>query len=251
MKRRWGLLLIGLLLSMPAVPTSLGEGRVVDVRGNTVELEFPAGTSVNLGDRFSLAFEAPRVGRVAIVGSWLVKRIDTNRVQVEAEGPAGQPRIGQIAIPIAPVVAPLAQPTSPATGGSLIPNPPSMSFKEFLERPRTDLKLQPQSTTQTAPPAAISWIGLHLQDLTPELAQTLSLPADTAGTLIADVVAGSPAEQAGLRPGDAVLDVDGRIVTSRQFAEQVRQSTPGTLLRLRIWRDGQRMYLTVRAAAKP
>jgi hypothetical protein len=246
-------------LPMPApaaATTAAGEGRVERVSGNSVELAFPPGTSVRVGDRYSLAFEAPRVGRVPIQGVWQVKRIDGVRIYAEAVGLAGQPRAGQVAIPSQISAKPEAGETASASsfpiapehsgGVGLFPNPPPGSFEEFL----AGKPAQP-ADPPTAAQGGASWIGLNLQGLTTDLAQSLNLPAGMTGILVADVMEGGPAAGAGLRPGDVVLDVDGRVLAPHQFSDQVRQSAPGTILRVRIWRDGQRLFIAVRTAAKP
>lgn len=56
-------------------------------------------------------------------------------------------------------------------------------------------------------------LGIIIQDLTPDLARGLRLEA-LAGALIAEVLEGSPAQQAGLEPGDVIVAVDGEDVRS-------------------------------------
>jgi Do/DeqQ family serine protease len=53
------------------------------------------------------------------------------------------------------------------------------------------------------------WLGIELQELTPELAATLGLQA-SSGALVSGVYRGSPAAKAGVRPGDLLLAIDGR-----------------------------------------
>ena len=57
------------------------------------------------------------------------------------------------------------------------------------------------------------WLGVVIQDLTPELAEALAVDS-TRGVLVADVVPQGPAARAGLQPRDIVLAVDGEEVTS-------------------------------------
>ncbi len=57
-------------------------------------------------------------------------------------------------------------------------------------------------------------IGLGLQTLTPEIAGSLGLPANTKGAVITDVVSGSPAERAGLKEGDVVVEIDRKPVAT-------------------------------------
>jgi serine protease Do len=69
--------------------------------------------------------------------------------------------------------------------------------------------LLPLLTTHGRAPR--SWLGVSIQDVTQELAQSLGL-TETSGALIAQVVADSPAESAGLAPGDVVVSFEGKKV---------------------------------------
>jgi serine protease Do/serine protease DegQ len=77
-------------------------------------------------------------------------------------------------------------------------------------------------------------LGITAQDLTPELAQAFGLN-EQRGTVIADIVQGSPAAAAGLRVGDIILGLNGRPVES---AAEVRN-------RIGLLRIGERVELTV------
>jgi serine protease Do len=61
-------------------------------------------------------------------------------------------------------------------------------------------------------------IGIALQTLTPDVAASLGLDHGTKGAVITDVATGSPAEQAGLHPGDVIVEVDRRPVGSADDA---------------------------------
>ncbi|MFN3398446.1 MAG: trypsin-like peptidase domain-containing protein, partial [Sulfurimicrobium sp.] len=52
------------------------------------------------------------------------------------------------------------------------------------------------------------WIGVEVQDITPELAESFKLPS-SSGTMIAGVLRGGPADKAGVRPGDILQAVNG------------------------------------------
>jgi serine protease Do len=75
--------------------------------------------------------------------------------------------------------------------------------------------------------------GLQLQDITPSMAAQRGLPAEH-GVLVVGVEPGSPAEQAGVRQGDLLLEVNRQPVTSVHEAKDVltRANTPAPLLLL-------------------
>ncbi len=78
-------------------------------------------------------------------------------------------------------------------------------------------------------------VGLGLQTLTPEIAGSLGLPPNTKGAVITDVVAGSPAERAGLKAGEVIVEVDRKPVASVEEATAaLRAPRPaGHLVRVR------------------
>lgn len=72
------------------------------------------------------------------------------------------------------------------------------------------------------------------------------------GVLIAGVVSGGPAERAGLRRGDLVLEIDGEPVRSaRELLRRVAGMTPGQETRLTLLRDGREQSVTVQVAERP
>ena len=82
------------------------------------------------------------------------------------------------------------------------------------------------------------WLGVQLQEVTNELAAALALKERT-GVLLAEVLDGSPAQEAGLQDGDVVIgigneDVDGTNKLSRLVASYA----PGEDVRVKILRDG-------------
>ena len=62
------------------------------------------------------------------------------------------------------------------------------------------------------------WVGVGVQDLTTELAESLKLPK-VRGALITEVVSGEPADKAGVKPGDVLIGVEGKPVTDHEHAE--------------------------------
>src|SRR5277367_4079791 len=92
------------------------------------------------------------------------------------------------------------------------------------------------------------YLGVHIQDLTPELARAFGLK-DSGGVLIGDVSSGTPAAQAGLKKGDVILQVNGQAVNaSNQLRVQISQFAPGTPIKLQIWRNGGEQDVSLKLA---
>jgi serine protease Do len=93
------------------------------------------------------------------------------------------------------------------------------------------------------------FLGVMIQDLNPALAREFNLK-EAKGVLVSDVTPGSPAEKAGLKGGDVILEFDGKQVsTSRHLKLEVAQTKPGQTVPVRILRDGDSK--TVQVAIKP
>jgi serine protease Do len=95
------------------------------------------------------------------------------------------------------------------------------------------------------------YIGAMIQDVTPEIADSLGL-ASHDGALVADVTPGGPSATAGLKSGDLILDVNGHPVTSASdLTRQVALAHAGEDLTLKIRRDGQVRDIAVRSGVRP
>jgi serine protease Do len=93
-------------------------------------------------------------------------------------------------------------------------------------------------------------LGLAVDDLNQDTRQQLNLPADIHGAAVANVRPGSPAEDAGLQPGDVVLEVNRKPVDSaEQFANAVHSSPAGKDLLLLVWSKGNNSYRVLHQAA--
>ena len=96
-----------------------------------------------------------------------------------------------------------------------------------------------------------SFLGVDAQPLDPALESALRL-ASGKGALIASVEKGSPAEAAGLEPGDVVLSWNGAaVVTSEDLKINAQLAIPGSHAKLALVRDGKRMErdVVLRAAS--
>jgi serine protease Do len=87
-----------------------------------------------------------------------------------------------------------------------------------------------------------SEVGVTLRELRPDEISTTR----PNGVFVQDVRAGGPAERAGIRANDVILEFDGeRIRSTRQFIRLVRESVPGRVARTTIVRDGNRQTFDV------
>ena len=95
------------------------------------------------------------------------------------------------------------------------------------------------------------WLGVGLQNITPELARALKQDK-VRGALVSGVVKSSPAEQAGLKAGDVVVGLNGRpIETYNQLSREVAFMAPGAGARLSLIRDGKPQLLEVKLGQRP
>jgi Do/DeqQ family serine protease len=95
------------------------------------------------------------------------------------------------------------------------------------------------------------WLGLVIQDITDDLAASFGV-RERDGVLVADVMKGGPAETAGLRPGDVVVEFAG--ATVREVPELQRQAAaavPGQAVKLVVVRDGRRLPLEIIVGEMP
>jgi serine protease Do len=90
------------------------------------------------------------------------------------------------------------------------------------------------------------WLGVAVQPLTPDIARSLDVP-DTEGALVASVVKDSPARKAGLRPGDIIVEYDGRPVGRPEgLPRAVAKTAIGREVSITVVRDGRRLALTAK-----
>jgi len=95
------------------------------------------------------------------------------------------------------------------------------------------------------------WIGVEAQEITPELAESFGLP-DIEGALIAGVVRGSPADLAGVRPGDVLLAVAGKVVKNPQtMLDLIAALKPDERAGFRLRRDKNIIELQVKIGKRP
>jgi serine protease Do len=95
------------------------------------------------------------------------------------------------------------------------------------------------------------YLGVMIQDVTPALAKEFRLK-DSTGALVGDVVPKGPADKAGFKNGDVVLEYNGKKVPdSRRLRLAVGGTKPGTTVPVKILRDGSTRNLEVTVQQLP
>ena len=96
------------------------------------------------------------------------------------------------------------------------------------------------------------WLGVNLQEVTPQMATRLGLKPDTDGVMIAAVEAGSPAARGGLRQGDVIVALDGRRIDQvRDVPRAIAARRPGTRVTLTLLRRGGEVDVPVTTGRAP
>jgi S1-C subfamily serine protease len=94
-----------------------------------------------------------------------------------------------------------------------------------------------------------AWLGVAIQPVTEDIAASFGLQK-AKGALISDVMAGSPAEKAGLRQGDILVTFDGKeIKDARQLQLAVAEAVIGKSLVAEFYRDGKQQKVNLQLAS--
>jgi serine protease Do len=89
------------------------------------------------------------------------------------------------------------------------------------------------------------WLGVRIQDITPDMVDAIEGLTSSAGALVTDVPPG-PAEDGGVLSGDVILTYDGvDVPDTRQLVQMVGNSPVGTDVQIEVLREGQMVSLTI------
>jgi serine protease Do len=90
------------------------------------------------------------------------------------------------------------------------------------------------------------FIGVRPASMSPEIAKQLGLPADLKGALVESVTKGMPADKAGIRPKDVIVQIDGVAIKSDSAMRRaIGETKPGTSVNVKIYRDGKTIDVPV------
>jgi S1-C subfamily serine protease len=95
------------------------------------------------------------------------------------------------------------------------------------------------------------WIGVEVQEISPPMAESFRL-GNTRGALIAGVLRGGPADKGGIKPGDVLVEVQGKPVADPAgMLNLIAALAPGQPAKLRLKRQGQEVATTVTVGRRP
>ncbi|MDX1512855.1 MAG: DegQ family serine endoprotease [Gammaproteobacteria bacterium] len=95
------------------------------------------------------------------------------------------------------------------------------------------------------------WLGVQIQAVTDEIAESLEMD-DARGALVAGVEPGAPADAAGVRTGDVILEFDGSVVERmRDLPRMVAATKADESVSIRVLRDGKEKTMNVRIGNMP
>jgi serine protease Do len=98
----------------------------------------------------------------------------------------------------------------------------------------------------TSPEQQKGKLGLAVNDLTPDVRQQLSVPSNVQGVAVEQVRPASPADEAGLQPGDVIVQVNRKPVQSAQnFVDEVHSAPADKDLLLLVWSNGNATYRVI------
>jgi len=98
---------------------------------------------------------------------------------------------------------------------------------------------------------ARGWIGVELQEISPALAESFKL-GNQRGALIAGVLRGGPADKAGIKPGDVVVEIQGKPVADpTAMLNMIAALAPGSPAKMKLKRQGQDVDATTNVGRRP
>jgi serine protease Do len=95
------------------------------------------------------------------------------------------------------------------------------------------------------------WLGVSIQEVTSDLAEEFGVK-DLKGALVSGVMKGSPAEKAGIKQGDVILQYNGKVVEDTGHLRNMVSQTPvGTTIKIKVFRQKKEIELDVVIAELP
>lgn len=123
----------------------------------------------------------------------------------------------------------------------------AVAIAAMVSAPQAWAQARPVIATNPAPPS--SFLGIWVWQIDAARAKEMKLP-EVAGVQVTRVAAGSPADLAGIKPGDVIAEYNGqKVAGEEQFVGLVRDTPAGRLVRLKIFRNGAPQTIGARIGA--
>ena len=95
------------------------------------------------------------------------------------------------------------------------------------------------------------WLGVSVRDITPQMAKAYGVDGEN-GAMINDVFKGDPADKAGIKRGDVVIELNGeKVKDSASFVNKVRTLAPNSTAKLQVVRKGKKLNFSVKLGERP
>jgi serine protease Do len=96
------------------------------------------------------------------------------------------------------------------------------------------------------------WLGVSIQELTPELSSQFGVPKDVKGVLVSDIMDDSPAKKAGFERGDVIVEYDGKPMDSpAHLRNAVAQTVVGKKVTVKLIREKKPKSIELTIAEQP
>ncbi len=94
------------------------------------------------------------------------------------------------------------------------------------------------------------WLGIEPQDVTPEIARALAL--DSSGVIIRALMQGGPADRAGIKVRDIVVEIDGKPTRDTPaLLARIAELPPGAVSKVKVWREKKLVDVEVTVGKRP
>jgi serine protease Do len=95
------------------------------------------------------------------------------------------------------------------------------------------------------------FLGIYMSDLTPGVKNQIGYNGPS-GIAVQQVFSGSPADQAGIQPGDVILQADGKQFASvKELHDYISSKKPGDTIRLNVWSQGVKKFVAIKLGETP
>jgi serine protease Do len=95
------------------------------------------------------------------------------------------------------------------------------------------------------------FLGIYMSDLTPGVKNQIGY-SGPSGIAVQQVFSGSPADQAGIQPGDVILQADGKQYSSvKELHDYISSKKPGDTIRLNVWSQGVKKFVAIKLGETP